>query len=57
MTFPEQQATAKGAKFRQVPEGWIASLMKRGRALPLAEFLAPTKEEAAVMWLKYTRKT
>jgi len=57
VTFPEQQATAKGAKFRQVPEGWIASLMKRGRALPLAEFLAPTKEEAAVMWLKYTRKT
>jgi hypothetical protein len=53
---PEEQATTKGAKFEPVPGGWIAKLMKRGRVLPIATFFAPTRKEAAEMWLSYTKK-
>ena len=55
MTLVEQ-ATAKGARFQDFgAAGWRAILIKRGRLLPTATFLAPTKDEAARMWLNYTK--
>ena len=48
------RATQRGATFEQRQGGsWIATLRKRGRALPLAQFLGQTKEEAAELWLQY----
>lgn len=52
---PEERATAKGAKFEQIQDYWIAKLMRRGRVLPLAVFRGTTKREVAEMWLVYTR--
>ena len=50
------RALAKGARFEQRPDGqWVASLYKRGRALPLAQLLAPTKDEAAADFLAYVQ--
>lgn len=50
------RALAKGARFEQRPDGqWVAALHKRGRALPLAQLLAPTKEEAAQDFLAYVQ--
>jgi hypothetical protein len=49
-----ERAAAQGATFEQRADGkWSAIMRKRGRALPLAAFLASTKEEAAEMWLQY----
>ena len=48
-----ERAIAKGARFLQTDDGWVAQLHKRGRALPIATMQAKTKEEAAEMWLRY----
>ena len=50
-----ERAIAKGAKFLQTDDGWVAQLHKRGRALPLATMHAKTKEKAAKLWLDYER--
>ena len=50
-----ERAIAKGAKFLQTDDGWVAQLYKRSRALPLATMQAKTKEEAAKLWLDYER--
>ena len=50
-----ERAIAKGAKFLQTDDGWVAQLYKRGRALPLATMHAKTKEKAAKLWLDYER--
>lgn len=50
------RALANGARFEQRPDGqWIAALHKRGRALPLAQMLAPIKDEAAADFLDYVK--
>jgi len=47
-------AAKHGAKFRQAADGqWVAENFRRGRSLPLAMFLDPSKEAAAAMYLKY----
>ena len=50
---PTEQAKAKGCIYERKGTQWVAVLRKRGRALSLASFVAPTQDEASQMWLDY----
>lgn len=55
-TDPIATATGRGAAFEQRGAEWVALLRKRGRPLPLVQFIAPTQREAAEMFVTYTSK-
>jgi hypothetical protein len=50
-----EQAKTKGCIYEREGTKWVAVLRKRGRAIPIARFLADTQEEAARMWLEYAK--
>ena len=46
-------ATKHGAAFEQRGAAWFAIARRRGRAVPLATFAAPTQTEAARLFCNY----